>query len=122
MEEINDITSRIIGASYTVSNTLGHGFLEKVYENALFYELRKSGIFVEAQKKLLVFYESEIVGEYFADLFVENKIIVELKTAKNIDDSHLAQVMNYLRACNLHYGLVINFGKPHVEIKRVVLD
>lgn len=79
-------------------------------------------MFVEAQKKLLVYYESEIVGEYYADLFVENKIIIELKTAKNIDVTHLAQVMNYLRACKLHYGLVINLGKPRVEIKRVVLD
>jgi GxxExxY protein len=120
MEEINLITKEIIGKCFRVSNTLGNGFLEKVYQNALFYELTKSGFNVKQQYPLEVFYEDKVVGEYFADLLVENRIIVELKATKALEDIHLAQVLNYLKACNMDFGLLINFGTPRVEIKRVL--
>ncbi len=116
----NEITEKIIAAAYQVSNTLGTGFLEKVYENALRIELEKQGFKVEQQKTITVFYGSEPVGEYFADLFIENKIIIELKAVKEIIHIHHAQLMNYLRACNIQVGLIINFGNPKVEIKRMV--
>lgn len=120
MDDINLITKEIIGKSFKVSNTLGNGFLEKVYQNALFYELTKSGLNVKQQYPLEVFYEDKVVGEYFADLLVENKIILELKAIKALDDIHLAQILNYLKACDMNFGLLINFGTPRVEIKRVV--
>lgn len=120
MDDINLITKEIIGKSFKVSNTLGNGFLEKVYQNALFYELTKSGFNVKQQYPLEVFYEDKVVGEYFADLLVENKIILELKAAKSLEDIHLAQILNYLKACNMEFGLLINFGTPRVEIKKVV--
>ena len=120
MEEINLITKEIIGKCFRVSNTLGNGFLEKVYQNALFYELTKSGFNVKQQYPLEVFYEDKVVGEYFADLLVENRIIVELKATKALEDIHLAQILNYLKACNMDFGLLINFGTPgkffHVEV------
>lgn len=94
--------------------------MEKVYQNALFYELTKSGFNVKQQYPLEVFYEDKVVGEYFADLLVENKIILELKAAKSLEDIHLAQILNYLKACNMEFGLLINFGTPRVEIKKVV--
>ena len=120
MDDINLITKEIIGKSFKVSNTLGNGFLEKVYQNALSYELTKSGLNVKQQYPLEVFYEDKVVGEYFADLLVENKIILELKAIKALDDIHLAQILNYLKACDMNFGLLINFGTPRVEIKRVV--
>lgn len=116
----NEITEKIIGSAYAVSNTLGSGFLEKVYENALYIEVRKSGLNVIKQHALQVFYGDEVVGDYFADLFVENEVVVELKTVTIITEIHQAQLMNYLIACNKRCGLIINFGKPHVEIKRMV--
>ena len=118
--QINDITEKIIGASYDVMNTLGSGFLEKVYENALKVELELRGLSVESQKKLDVFYKNHVVGEYFADLFVENKVIVELKSIKQITEIHEAQLMNYLKATKMKVGLLINFGSPKVQIKRMV--
>ena len=116
----NEITEKIIGSAYAVSNTLGSGFLEKVYENALYIEIRKSGLNVIKQHALQVFYGDEVVGDYFADLFVENEVVVELKTVAIITEIHQAQLMNYLIACNKRCGLIINFGKPRVEIKRMV--
>lgn len=116
----NEITEKIIGSAYAVSNTLGTGFLEKVYENALYIEVRKSGLNVIKQHALQVFYGDEVVGDYFADLFVENEVVVELKTVTIITEIHQAQLMNYLIACNKRCGLIINFGKPRVEIKRMV--
>jgi len=83
-------------------------------------ELRKNNLNLEQQKSLTVYYENQIVGEYFADLVVEEDIIVELKASKNIDENHQAQLLNYLKACNKRYGLLINFGKPKVEIKRMI--
>jgi len=116
----NEITEKIIGAAYQVANTLGCGFLEKVYENALFIEVRRAGLTAIKQHALQVFYHGEVVGDYFADLFVENEIIVELKAVSLITEVHQAQLMNYLIACNKRYGLIINFGKPRIEIKRMM--
>lgn len=120
MQNTNDITGKIIGASYDVMNTLGSGFLEKVYENALKVELELRGLSVESQKKLEVQYKKHIVGEYYADLFVENEVVVELKSTKNLMEIHEAQLLNYLTATNKKIGILINFGKPRVEIKRVI--
>lgn len=118
--QIDTITGKIIACAYTVSNTLGSGFLEKVYENAMIIELRENELSVEAQKPLDVKYKGHLIGEYYADLVVEEKIIIELKAAKQIENSHKAQLINYLNACNIRYGLILNFGNPKVEIKRVV--
>lgn len=117
---IDEITEKIIGASFLVSNELGFGFLEKVYENALKIELVNLGYKVEQQKPLSVIYKDQIIGEYFTDLIVEDEIIVELKSTKELADIHKTQLLNYLKACNKRVGLLINFGKPKIEIKRVV--
>ena len=118
--DLDALSEKIIGAAYKVSNALGAGFLEKVYENALALELRNEKIKVEQQKSIKVYYESVVVGDYFADLIINETVIVELKTAKHIDNIHLAQTLNYLKATGLKLGLIINFGNPRVEIKRVV--
>jgi GxxExxY protein len=120
MKDYNDLTEKIIGCAYRVSNVLGTGFLEKVYENALAYELSKNKISVSCQYPLNVQYDGVIVGNYFVDLLIENEIIVELKAVKGFDDSHLAQCMNYLRATDKKLALLINFGNKKVQIKRVV--
>jgi GxxExxY protein len=119
-DQLNKISERIINAAYKVSNSLGAGFLEKVYENALAHQLIKDGMRIEQQKPIKVYYDNIVVGDYFADLIVEGSVIVELKAAKNIEDIHLAQCLNYLKATGLKLGLIINFGRPRVEIKRVV--
>jgi GxxExxY protein len=110
-EEIDLITEEIIGCAFRVSNELGIGFLEKVYENAMFIELKDAGLQVERQKALTAYYRGSTVGEYYADLFVNGEVVVELKAAKSIDDSHIAQLLNYLRICKKQCGLVLNFGK-----------
>ncbi len=120
--EINKITERIINCVYRVSNTLGSGFLEKVYENAPAIELRQNGIKVEQQYPIRVFYSGALVGDFVADLLVENSVIVEMKAAKAFDDVHSAQCMNYLKATGLKVCLLVNFGRPRVDIKRIVLD
>ncbi|MDP2153091.1 MAG: GxxExxY protein [Methylotenera sp.] len=117
----NDLTNTIIGCAFTVSNTLGTGFLEKVYENALAIELGKNKLAYQQQYPIKVTYDDIIVGEYISDLIVESKVLIELKASKCIDDTHLAQCLNYLKATNIRFGLIINFGKPKVEIKRVAL-
>ena len=119
-DELDAISEKIIGAAYKVSNTLGAGFLEKVYENALVHQLRNDGMKIEQQRPIKVYYDDVVVGEYFPDLIVAGAVIVELKTAKRIEDIHLAQTLNYLKATRLKLGLILNFGKPRVEIKRVV--
>jgi len=112
------VTEKIIGCAFMVHNTLGAGFLEKVYENALFYELEKSGTRVVRQSRIEVVYKDVIVGEYIADLIVEGYCIVEVKAVKAIDNNHHAQVLNYLRATDLKTALLLNFGAPKLEIKR----
>jgi GxxExxY protein len=118
-KDLNQITERIIGAAFKVSNTLGAGFLEKVYERALLHELSKDGLLVEQQKPVAVYYDGIVVGDYYADLVVEELIIVELKAARQIEDSHLAQGLNYLKATGFKLGLILNFGKARLEIKRL---
>jgi GxxExxY protein len=117
--ELNDITKKIIGCVYSVGNELGSGFLEKVYENALAHELRKTGLSVKQQYPIAVIYDSVVVGDFVVDLMVEDCIVVELKTVKALDEIHLAQCINYLKATGLQLGLLINFYHPKVEIKRV---
>jgi GxxExxY protein len=119
--ELNAITEKIIGCAYAVANQLGSGFLEKVYENALAIELLKVGMHTEQQKAIKVYYDGRAVGDFYADLLVEQKIIVELKAQKHLEESHTAQCMNYLKATGLNICLLINFGKPRIEIKRFVL-
>jgi GxxExxY protein len=118
--EINAKTEQIIGAAFRVSNCLGSGFLEKVYENALAYELRKQGFRVQQQWLINVQYDSVIVGQYVADILVDDKILLEIKAIRAFDDIHVAQCMNYLKATQNSICLLINFGAPKVEIKRIV--
>jgi GxxExxY protein len=119
-EQLNKLTEAIIRCAFKVSNTLGVGFLEKVYENALAVELRRSGVRVRQQHDVQVEYEGVVVGDYTADLLVEDSVVVELKATSSIDPIHRAQCLNYLRAANLNVGLVVNFGQPSLEVKRVV--
>ena len=119
--EINQLTEKIIACVYRVSNTLGSGFLEKVYENALAIELRNNGLKVEQQHPIKVFYDGQAVGDFAVDLLVESRVIVELKAVRIFDDVHSAQCLNYLKATNLKLCLLVNFGRPRVEIKRLVL-
>ncbi|TAN36006.1 MAG: GxxExxY protein [Verrucomicrobia bacterium] len=118
---LNQITEQIIGCAYTVGNQLGCGFLEKVYENALAHELHKVSLKVIQQHPVKVNYDGVVIGDYIADLLVEGCVMVELKAVKALDDIHLAQCLNYLKATGLQLCLLINFGNPRVEVRRVVL-
>ena len=118
--EINGITEAVIGCVMQVSNTLGSGFLEKVYENALALECRRSGLAVVRQKAVQIKYRDVVVGDYIADLVVNDRVLVEVKAIKLLDEVHAAQCMNYLKATNLNVGLLINFGRPKAEIRRIV--
>ena len=120
--EINDITYEIRGAIFEVNRILGSGFLEKVYENALILELRGRGLKAENQVPLKVFYKENLVGEYFADILVEDQVIVELKSVERLQKLHEAQLLNYLRATGIRIGLLVNMKHPKAEIKRMVLD
>jgi len=119
--DLNDITYKINGAVFEVNKVLGAGFLEKVYENALLIELRNLGLKAENQVPINVKYKEKEVGEYFADIVVENKIIVELKSIDKILKAHEAQLLNYLKATGYKIGLLVNFTHPKAEIKRFVL-
>lgn len=116
-----DTTEIIIKAFYSVYNSLGYGFLEKVYSNALALELQKLGLEVCQEKQIAVFYEQQIVGEYFADLVVSERVIVELKAARRILPEHKTQLLNYLKATPYEVGLLLNFG-PKPEFKRKAFD
>ena len=116
---LNRLSERIIGCAFDVMNRLGSGFLEKVYENALAYELRKAGLNVAQQHEITVRHDDIIVGEYTADILVEDVVVVELKAVKVLDSVHTAQCINYLKATGLRLCLLLNFGKPRVEIQRV---
>lgn len=116
-----DITEKVIKAYYKVYNTLGFGFLEKVYENALLIELIDSDLQVEKQKPIKVFYKKKLVGEYFADICVEDRVIVELKAAESLCEEHEYQLINYLKATEIEVGLLLNFGKTP-EFKRKVFS
>ena len=118
---INELTYQINGAIFEVSRTLGAGFLEKVYENALMIEMLKRGLKAESQIPIKVFYKKEAVGEYFADILVQDKVILELKAVENLSKLHEAQILNYLKATGIQVGLLVNFKHPKAEIKRMVL-
>lgn len=115
----HELTEKIISCAFEVHNTMGFGFAEKVYENALKIELEGLGVPVQQQKALTVYYKDSVVGEYIADLVVNDSIIIEVKAIKNIDKAHEAQLMNYLKATGIKLGLIINFGSS-VNIKRIV--
>jgi GxxExxY protein len=117
----SEITDGIINAFYHVYNTLGYGFLEKVYENALAYELRKRGYTVVQQMPLTVYYDDVVVGDYYVDLVINGAIILELKVAESIAPAHEAQLLNYLRATTYEVGLILNFG-PQPQIKRKIYE
>ncbi|MGB7202963.1 MAG: GxxExxY protein [Pyrinomonadaceae bacterium] len=119
--EINPITEKIIGCAYSVSNNLGSGFLEKVYENALAHELRKAGLIVAQQQPISVMYDNVEVGYFEVDIVVEGLVLVELKAVRGLDEAHQAQCMNYLRATGLRVCLLINFATPKIQIKRIAL-
>ena len=114
-----ELTREIIGSFYDVYNNLGYGFLERVYENALFLELTAKGMQVEQQKPIQVIYHQQVIGEYFADLVVESKVIVEVKAVKTLAQEHEAQLLNYLKATCFEVGLLLNFG-PQAQRKRKV--
>ena len=118
--ELNHISKKVIGCAYAVGKVLKYGYLEKVYENALAYEINKAGLKVQQQAPIVVKYKEMIAGEYVADLLVEDCFLIELKTAKAIDDTHIAQCLNYLTATGLKICLLINFGEHKIEIKRLV--
>ena len=120
--DINEITYKINGAVFEVNKVLGPGFLEKVYQNALMVELKSRGLKARSQVPIKVFYKENIVGEYIADILVEDKVIVELKTVEKIDKMHEAQLLNYLKATRTQIGLLVNFKHSKAEIKRMVLD
>jgi len=114
-----EVSSPILKIFYEVYNQLGYGFLEKVYQNAMYLELKAQGYKVEAQKQIKVYYKSQIVGEYFADLVIEDNIIVELKACECLINSHITQLLNYLRCTTIEVGLVLNFGE-NPEFKRLI--
>ncbi|HZF33662.1 MAG TPA: GxxExxY protein [Candidatus Angelobacter sp.] len=118
---LDEITDKVIGCAFVVSNILGAGFVEKVYENALAHELRMAGLSVAQQYAIAVSYKDIIVGEYVADLLVASEVIVELKAVRALDDVHAAQCMNYLKATGRRVCLLFNFGRPRVEVRRIVL-
>ncbi len=115
----SDITEKIIEAFYKVYNTLGYGFLEKVYENSLIIKLKQFEFTIEKQKKIKVYFEGNIVGEYIADLVVNKKVIIEIKAVEELCEEHKFQLINYLKATNMEVGLLLNFGKKP-EFKRVI--
>ncbi len=114
-----EITDKIINAFYKVYNTMGYGFLEKVYENALNIELKKMGLDVSQQNNIKVFYENHEVGNYFADIIVNNQVIMEIKAAESLREDHKAQLINYLKATDKEVGMLLNFGKK-AEFKRII--
>lgn len=119
---IDQLTEVVIGCAFEVSNVLGAGFLEKVYQRALMRELTSRGLQAMAEQPIDVEYKGETVGHYVADIVVEQRLILELKCVEAIAREHLAQTLNYLRATGYRFGLILNFQKSRVEIKRVVAD
>lgn len=115
-----DLSYKIIGLAMEVYNKLGYGFLEKVYENALMVLFKREGIKVKQQTPITVYFEGEIVGEYYADILVEDKIILELKAVEKILDVHKSQTLNYLKATGLQLAIILNFSKEKLEYERLV--
>src|SRR6267143_3045552 len=121
-EIVEGVADKVIGAAYEVANILGPGFLEKVYERALLRELSLRGMRARSQVSFPVAYKEHYIGEYLADLLVEDQLIVELKCVERFSNEHLAQCINYLKASHLEKALLINFQKPRVEWKRILLN
>ena len=119
--KLKELTETVIGAAFKVHNTLGVGFLEKVYENALCLELRNSGFRVEQQQTIQVRYAGEVVGDYVADAVVNEVLILEIKAVSSLDKAHEVQLVNYLKATGIEVGLLINFGSS-VEVRRRILS
>ena len=119
--DINDLTYQINGAVYEVNKELGSGFLEKVYENALLLELHSRGLIAESQVPIAVKYKNQLVGNYYADVVVASRVILELKSVETLLNIHTAQLLNYLKATEYELGLLINFSYPKAEIRRFVL-
>ncbi len=113
---IKELTHKVIGCAYAVHNQLGYGFLESVYEKSLLIELAKQGITASAQEPIKVFYDTQVVGDFFADLLIENRLILELKSVSKLCTSHEVQVVNYMNATGIEDGLLINFGPDKVEL------
>ena len=113
-----DITRRIIGCAYKIYNTLGFGFLESVYKKAMVIEIQKNGLTVEDEKALKVYYDDQVVGEFYADLFVEQEIVIKLKSVQTLVKEYEVQLVNYLNALEKEIGLLVNFGPKGVEVKR----
>jgi GxxExxY protein len=116
--EYEDITHKIIGATYRVYNHLGFGFLESVYKKAMVIELAKNSLKVEEEKPLKVYYDNQVVGDFYVDLFVEEAVIVELKSVQSLAKEHEVQLVNYLNGLNKEIGVLINFGPSGVQVKR----
>ena len=116
-----ELSYEIMGAAFEVHNALGAGFLEKVYENALMIALRKRGMKCQQQAPIQVTYEGEVVGEYFADILVNDSVILELKTVEALTNVHRAQAINYLKATGFRLAILINFAKPKLEYERIVV-
>lgn len=114
------ITERVLKCAYKVLNSHGHGFSEKVYENSMVIELRDEGLNVEQQVSYEVTYKGQVVGHYIADLVVEGQVLVELKAVKGLDEAHVGQCLNYLKASGLKVCLLLNFARPKLEIRRIV--
>lgn len=119
--ELDELTYRVIGAVHEVSNELGPGFLEKVYQRALVQELCARGMKAEAEVAIEVFYKGRSVGNYFADVMVDDTLVVELKCVETLSAAHVSQCANYLKACEKPLGLLVNFQSPRVQCKRVVM-
>jgi len=120
IEDTGELTQCIIGCAMRVSNTLGTGFLEKVYENALAVELAREGLNFQQQFSLEVVYEGVVVGYFVCDILIEDRVILELKACRVIEEVHQAQLLNYLKATGVRVGLILNFGTPRLGIKRMV--
>ena len=116
-----ELTEKIIKIFYRVYNKLGYGFLEKVYENAMMIEFKREGILAISQSPIKVFYEGDVIGEYYADILVDNKVIIEIKAAKRLVEENEAQLLNYLKATDIEVGLLLNFG-TEPEVKRKAFD
>ena len=121
-ESLDQLTETVISAVFEVSNTLGAGFLEKVYERALLLELKLRGIQVKPQASFPVRYKGQRIGDFYADLLIENILVIELKCTDRLTNEHMAQCINYLKVSGLHLCLLVNFQKPSVEWKRIVLN
>ena len=115
-----DLSYKIIGLAMEVHSKLGYGFLEKVYENAMMVLLRREGIHAKQQAPITVYFDGEVVGDYYADILVEDNIILELKAIERITDAHRAQTLNYLKATGLRLAILLNFGKQKLEYERFV--